>query len=130
MPLFLCVFDPSKCKPCNSGQRCDQEGLIIPQTCPVGHHCENPSEVTSCLPGTYQDQENSPACKSCEVGHYCPNTAMSKPYSCRIGAYQNQPGQTNCISCPRFTNCVTGKNQINRNFGLTCDFLNVKTPKV
>ena len=102
----------SQCSSCDPGQRCDKKGLVLPETCPVGHHCKDPAEVFVCQPGTYQDSENQITCKSCETGHFCPDQAMSKIFPCHIGTYQNQKSQIACICCPEKTNCIKGMNSI------------------
>ena len=84
----------------------------MPETCPVGHHCNDPAEVSVCQPGTYQNSENQKTCKLCESGHYCPDLEMSQMFRCQIGTYQNNKGQINCIRCPEKTNCIQGMNSI------------------
>ena len=109
----MVVSRPIQCTACDPGKRCDKQGLIIPETCPVGYHCENPAELFRCQPGTYQNDLNTKSCKLCELGNYCPNHGMDTTFPCHIGFYQNQKGQTECIKCPAQTNCIEGMNLIN-----------------
>ena len=103
--------DPSKCTSCDIGLRCDQEGLIEPETCPIGYHCKNTMEVTICQSGSYQNQTNSDFCKQCELGHWCPYSGMSTPIPCPVGTYQNEKGQSSCKTCPRWNKCLEGTNR-------------------
>ena len=108
----MIVSRPLQCTYCKSGERCDKQGLKLPETCPVGHHCENPAELFQCQRGTYQNDLNSTSCKQCELGNYCPKHGMDTTIPCHIGTYQNQIGQTTCMKCPAQTNCIEGMNLI------------------
>ena len=99
---------PIQCTSCEPGKRCDKQGLKMPETCPVGHHCNNTALMIHCQPGTYQNDQNMTSCKLCELGHFCPNHGMDTTVACHIGTYQNQTGQTQCINCPEKTICSKG----------------------
>ena len=106
MSVTLCV----QCKSCHPGDRCDEPGLKLPETCPVGHHCNDPAELFQCQPGTYQNEPNATVCKPCELGQYCPDNGMDTTIPCHIGFHQNTTEQTECVRCPEKTNCTQGMN--------------------